>query len=278
MRLGGGAFLMGSKAADAKPEDGEGPVCEEYVEPFLIDPKTVSNAAFAAFAAASGYETDSERIGWSFVFKGLFDGAKPDRLGTSAGAPWWLAVKGASWRRPLGPGSGIGAIQNHPVVHISWRDANAYCAWARVRLPTEIEWEYAARGGLEQKTYPWGDELMPGGRHACNIWQGVFPNHNTLGDGYFGTAPCNAFRSNGYGLYNVVGNVWEWCSDAWSVPRVPLSPQSSSDDPRVLRGGSYLCHDSYCNRYRVAARTQNTPNSSSGNTGFRVAADASVDS
>ncbi|MFB3110802.1 MAG: formylglycine-generating enzyme family protein, partial [Gemmatimonadales bacterium] len=188
-------------------------------------------------------------------------------------------VFGADWRHPEGPHSNINGHPDHPVVHISWYDALAYCTWEGMRLPTEAEWEYAARGGLEQKRYPWGDEREPDGQHRMNVWQGAFPNQNTVDDGYFGTAPVSAFRPNGYGLFNMTGNVWEWCSD-WFSPTFyangsrdnPTGPRSG--DAKVIRGGSYLCHDSYCNRYRVAARTRNTPDSSTGNMGFRCARDA----
>nr|WP_242339139.1 formylglycine-generating enzyme family protein [Streptomyces formicae] len=259
--LPGGRFLMGTDDPDGFPADGEGPVREVEVAPFRIAPTAVTNAQFATFVKATGHVTEAERFGFSFVFAGLLSDELAAASRPVAAVPWWRAVPGATWRHPEGPGSSFADRQNHPVVHVSWNDAQAYCAWSGTRLPTEAEWEYAARGGLEQRRYPWGDELTPGGRHMCNIWQGEFPSHNTRDDGHLGTAPVKSYRPNGYALYNVVGNVWEWCAD-WFTP----------DEARVMRGGSYLCHDSYCNRYRVAARSSNTPDSSTGNIGFRVAA------
>ena len=268
---------MGSSDNDANPLDGEGPVRDVTVEPLSIDTVTVTNARFATFVKASGYVTDAERYGWSFVFHLLVApdvDAMVDRA--SADAPWWLPVPGATWRTPEGPGSSSGNRQNHPAVHVSWNDAQAYCAWAGCRLPTEAEWEYAARGGLAGARFPWGDELHPGGKHRCNIWQGDFPRSNTREDGWLATAPVTTYAPNGFGLYNVAGNVWEWCSDwfspTWHQNASRDNPQGPlTGDRRVMRGGSYLCHHSYCNRYRVAARTSNTPDSSAGNIGFRVA-------
>ncbi len=275
--LPGGAFLMGTDDRDGFPADGEGPVRQTTVRPFYIDRCAVSNAQFAAFVDATGYKTEAERFGWSFVFAGLLPDDFPDTRGVAA-APWWRQVHGADWGHPFGPQSSLERLTDHPVVHVSWNDAQAYSSWAGKRLPAEAEWEYAARGGLEQKRFPWGDEREPGGEHMMNVWQGTFPSKNTLEDGYLGTAPIDAFPPNGFGLHNVSGNVWEWCADWFSRSFHVTGPRDNPTGPptgqaKVIRGGSYLCHDSYCNRYRVAARSANQPGSSTGNMGFRCARD-----
>lgn len=285
VRLDGGTFTMGTDSDTGFPEDGEGPAREVELDPFYIGRYAVTNAEFIQFVRNTGYTTDAERFGWSFVFE---DFVGPDDqqyvLDSVSAAPWWVAVKGANWLYPEGPGTNVIESDrlDHPVVHVSWNDAVAYCEWAGKRLPTEAEWESAARGGLTGKRYAWGDELRPDGEHRCNIWQGEFPEEDTAADGYHGTAPVDAFPANGYGLYNVSGNVWEWCAD-WFSPDYHTTDDYSHENPtgpddgqsRVMRGGSYLCHRSYCNRYRVAARSKNTPQSSTGNIGFRYALDAS---
>jgi len=276
VHLPGGSFQMGAIDPEGFPADGEGPVRAVRLSPFRIDRYATSNQRFAEFVDATGYRTDAEQYGWSFVFAGLLPTGHPPTSAV-ADAPWWRQVHGAHWRQPEGAGSSLEGRMDHPVVHVSWNDAVAFCQWADRRLPTEAEWEYAARGGLVSARYAWGDELTPDDRWMCNIWQGTFPTENTLADGFLGTAPVDAFDPNGFGLHNVAGNVWEWCADWFSAthPGTPTpDPKGpASGEAKVIRGGSYLCHRSYCNRYRVAARTANTPDSSTGNMGFRCAAD-----
>lgn len=276
--LPGGEFLMGAEDAEGFAEDGEGPVRPVRVDAFELDAYAVSNDRFAVFAEATGYVTDAERIGWSYVFAGFLRAELRRVSPRPEHTPWWCGVDGANWRAPAGPGSSTDGRGDHPVVHASWNDARAYASWAGKRLPTEAEWEYAARGGLAQRRYPWGDELDPGGAHRCNIWRGTFPTKNTAADGYRGTAPVDAFAPNGFGLYNMAGNVWEWCADWWSTDHDLARPARNPQGPptgtaKVIRGGSHLCHASYCNRYRVAARTANTVDGGGGHTGFRCARD-----
>jgi formylglycine-generating enzyme required for sulfatase activity len=273
-------FLMGTDTTEGFPADGEGPIRKVLVDAFYIDRYPVTNEAFAEFARAGGYKTDAERFGWSFVFQGHIPPERYPQIveDTALAAPWWCKVQGADWQHPEGPGSHIHSRLHHPVVHVSWNDAKAYAQWAGKRLPTEAEWEYAARGGLEQKLYPWGDELTPNGEHLCNVWQGTFPTEDTAEDGYSSTAPVDSYRPNGYGLYTITGNAWEWCFD-WFHPSFHLlATQANPAGPsqgksKVIKGGSYLCHKSYCNRYRVAARTSNTPDSSTTNMTFRCVRD-----
>jgi len=280
VKLDGGSFLMGTDTKEGFQRDGEGPVREVALDPFYIDAYPVTNSQFVEFVKATGYQTESERLGWSFVFQGHIPPERYDELveATVPGANWWCKVGNADWSRPEGPDSNIESRTSHPVVHVSWNDALEYCRWAGKRLPTEAEWEYAARGGLEQKLYPWGDELTPDGRHLCNIWQGEFPVLDLAEDGYSAPAPVDAFPPNGYGLYTITGNAWEWCQD-WFHPTYhvsatrtnPVGPLDGS--AKVMKGGSYLCHKSYCNRYRVAARTSNTPDSATTNISFRCVRD-----
>lgn len=268
-------FKMGTDYADGFPMDGEGPVRPVRVSAFFIDPTPVTNAGFSSFIADTGYITEAERYDWSFVFwlhisRNRFEQLVED---TVAAAPWWCKVMGAKWSAPEGPGSNIETRMNHPVVHVSHNDAVAYADWAGKSLPTEAEWEYAARGGLDQKLFPWGDDLLVDGRHMCNIWQGKFPYEDIAEDGFAGTCPVDAFPPNRFGLYSVVGNVWEWVAD-WFETKHSMAEATDPQGPqqgveRVMKGGSFLCHASYCNRYRVAARTHNTPDSSSSNIGFR---------
>jgi sulfatase modifying factor 1 len=273
--LPGGDFLMGTDSREGFPADGEGPARRVRVGPFRIAATTVTNAQFTEFVRATGYITQAEQAGSSFVFYLQVPRELRDTIRQHPhGLPWWLEVRDACWQRPEGPGSHVQGRMDHPVVHVSWDDAQAYCRWAGVGLPTEAQWEYAARGGLEGVRYTWGD-AMPA-EPPCNIWRGTFP-HEPAPGWQPGVVNAQSGMSNGHGLYNMAGNVWEWCAD-WFSPgyhRSTLALDPMQDEPtgrRSSRGGSFLCHDSYCNRYRVAARGSNTPQSSASNQGFRVVA------
>jgi formylglycine-generating enzyme required for sulfatase activity len=281
----GGHFRIGYEGPEAWESDGEGPVREVTLDSYWLDQTAVTNAQFTEFVEATDYVTESEKFGWAYVFIGQLSNSKQRKLRetqTVQGLQWWYAIDGAYWRKPEGPGSTIKKRMDHPVVSVSWNDAAAYAAWAGKRLPTEAEWEVAARGPENsQNMYPWGTELEPGGKHRCNVWQGDFPHKNSGADGYQWTAPVTAYRKYESGFYNLVGNVWEWCAD-WFNPTwhakesegTRTNPQGpASGESRVMKGGSVLCHDSYCNRYRLGARTANTPNSATTNLGFRCARD-----
>ncbi len=276
----GGEFLMGTDGDYGFRDDGEGPAHPVRLDPFYIETTCVTNEQFNAFVNSTGYKTESEKFGWSFVFYGHLTQAQLDTSVRMVvqGTEWWCRVDGATWRHPEGPGSNVKKRWALPVVHVSWNDALAYCAWAGKRLPTEAEWECAARGGLVQKRFPWGDELEPEGRHRMNVWQGVFPTTNTEADGHYGVAPAKSYKANGHGLYNMTGNVWEWTWDWFNPAYYRTSPAENPTGPatgerRGMRGGSYLCHASYCNRYRTDSRSSNTPDSATTNLGFRCVRD-----
>ena len=266
-------FAMGDAQGDGKPGDGEGPVHDVTVSAFSIDATSVTNADFERFVAATGYATEAESFGFSAVFHLAVAAPREAVMGPADGTPWWYGVYGADWRHPGGPDSDLDGLDDHPVVHVSWNDAQVYCDWAGRALPTEAQWECASRGGQPSQRYPWGHDLDS--PNHCNIWQGRFPVENTLEDGFLTTAPVHTFQPNGYGLWQTVGNVWEWCADWWDPRSYAADAVSDPNGPstgqqRAMRGGSYLCHDSYCNRYRNAARSSNTPDSSMGNAGFRT--------
>lgn len=264
VRIPGGTFAMGAAAKDdgAMQMPHEKPVHEVTVKSFWMDTTEVTVAQFARFVDATHYRTEAEIFGWSAVFSAL--------------QGQWTRVDGADWRHPNGPQSS--AKPDEPVGHVSWNDASAYARWRGHRLPTEAEWEYAARGGLAGKTYSWGDELNPGGKPMANWWQGHFPARDDGADGFKGLAPVARFPPNGYGLFDMTGNVWEWVADRWgedyyahSPKRYPRGP--AHGDERAMRGGSYLCSENFCSNYRVAGRSHATPDSTLSNVGFRTVKD-----
>lgn len=302
----GGSFMMGGKS-DFADQD-EYPNREVSVPAFLMDATEVTNKEFERFVVATGYKTVAERpIDWEEIKQSLPPGTpKPpdsvlqpgslvfhpteDQVSLYDYSQWWFWTLGADWRHPQGPGSKIDALMDHPVVHIAWEDANAYAKWAGKRLPTEAEWEWAANGGMQNAIYPWGNTPAEEATDKANFWQGAFPYLNSIKDGFLHTAPVKSYPPNGYQLYDMAGNVWEWCADqyhynAYSMTRAgklvenPLGPDSSYDpqeplaSKRVTRGGSFLCHDSYCSGYRVARRMKSTEDSAMNHMGFRCVMD-----
>lgn len=268
---------MGTDGGHGYAADGEGPAHDVELSGYRIAATVVTNDDFACFVAATGYRTTAETFGDSFVFAGLLPDTFPPTQGV-ASAPWWRVVDGADWAHPEGPHSDLAGRGDHPVVHVSWFDAVAYGAWSGTRLPTEAEWERAARGGLVGASYPWGTERSPGGSARMNTFPGAFPAVDPAAVGWRGTVPVRSYPANGLGLFETTGNVWEWCADWFDPTYYARSPRQSPTGPdtgatRVIRGGSYLCHESYCSRYRVDARSANAPDSTTGNMGFRVAAD-----
>lgn len=283
----GGEFTMGSEDSHSMPN--ERPARRERVTALLMDAHPVTNAEFARFVAATRYVTTAERVpDWEELKKQLPPGTpKPDRSllvpGSAVFVPprrpvslndaslnnadaWWRWTPGANWRHPEGPDSHVVDRSEHPVVHVSWDDAVAYSTWAGKELPTEAEWEFAARGGLDGKRYNWGDEVRPDDRHMANTFQGDFPFRQTMDDGYDRTSPVKSFPANGYGLYDMAGNVWEW-----TVDRYRSSDAQENNPPRrVIKGGSFLCHESYCESFRPSARRGNAPDTGTSHIGFRT--------
>ena len=301
----GGIFDMGGDNEQAGAD--EYPKHKVQVSPFYIDITEVTNAQFNKFVDASGYITTAEKKpNWEELKKTVPPGTPkpPDSIMVAASlvfkqttgpvnlndySQWWQWVKGADWKHPEGPGSSITGKENYPVVQVSWDDAMAYCKWAGKRLPTEAEWEFAARGELNNNIYPWGNENINAGKPKANTWEGKFPYLNEKKDGFITAAPVKSYLPNGYGLYDMAGNVWEWCSDwynaeyykaiANTIKLNPKGPEKSfdPDEPytqkRCLRGGSFLCNDNYCSGYRVARRMKSSPDTGLEHTGFRCVRD-----
>ena len=274
----GGKALIGTNDPMIA-NDGEGPLRRKSVKPFKIMTTAVTNAQFARFIEETKFVTEAERFGWSFVFHTDVPKEIAETQGV-AGTEWWRRVDGANWRDVNGPGTAKMSHPDHPVVQVSWNDAQAFAAWSGGRLPSEAEWEHAARGGLGDVRFPWGaDEPDETTHFPCNIWQGRFPSVNTCADEWTGTAPADAFEPNGYGLFNMVGNVWEWTAAPFRVKSLKKDVQKKLDGMKgfkLLKGGSFLCHKSYCYRYRIAARTGNSPDTTTPHQGFRVVWDAAT--
>jgi len=296
----GGEFAMGELSPD-KDHQEEGPAHAVVVKGFWMDTTEVTNAQFSQFAEATGYVTDAEKDfsprdfptakpedlkGGSLIFQ-LTPGVNPFQCGAQGPTPWWKFTAGATWRHPQGPESDIKNKMNYPVICVTWKDAQAYAVWAGKRLPTEAEWEFAARGGLQNKKFVWGDEEKPDGKFMANYWQGSFPGKDNGEDGFTAVAPVKSFPPNGYGLYDMSGNVWEMCED-WYSPQFynispkdnPLGPAAGTYDPKstgftehVMRGGSWLCDEGWCFRFRPSARSGIDSISSTNHAGFRCVKD-----
>lgn len=303
----GGTFAMGSTLAGSRRD--EQPVVQVTVDGFWMDECDVTNAQFRKFVEATGYKTIAERpIDWEEIKKTVPPGTPkpsdeqlqpgavtfsppPGEVDPRAGEKWWVWTHGASWQHPEGPASDLKGREDHPVVMIAWDDAVAYAQWAGKRLPTEAEWEYAARGGLDGKRFAWGDEFKPGGKFMANTWTGTFPGRNTAEDGFAGTSPVKSFPANGYGLYDMGGNVWNWCSDWYRVdtlaraklagacvnptgPTSSYSPSHPEQQERVMKGGSFLCNAVYSEGYRPSARRGSPTDTGMSHIGFRCAKSA----
>lgn len=299
-----GTFMMGGDNDQARAD--EFPKHKVEVSGFWMDIQEVTNAQFREFVAATAYVTVAERKpDWEEMKKQLPAGtAKPDEsllvpaslvfnppnhaVNVNGGPVWWSWVQDANWKMPEGLGSDLKGKDDYPVVHVAWEDAMAYCKWVGKRLPTEAEWEYAARGALSEEIYPWGNQNVDEGIVKANSWQGQFPNQNTLRDGFYGSSPVKSFQANAFGLYDMAGNVWEWCSDWYHSdyyktvkdgelnpkgPAKSYDPQEPTVPKKVVRGGSFLCNDSYCSGYRVAARMKTSADTGLSHTGFRCVVD-----
>ncbi len=273
VRIEGGSGLLGTNLKIIA-NDGESPARKTRLRPFFIGAGAVTNALFQEFVDATGYVTEAERIGWSFVFWSEVPKSVGDTQAVEA-VQWWRRVDGANWKDINGPGTADAAWHlDHPVVQVSWNDARSYAAWVGGRLPSEAEWEHAARGGLGDVRFPWGDAEPDDATHLpCNIWQGQFPDVNSGADGFTTTAPAKSFKPNAYGLFNSVGNVWEWTADDFRVRSLKKDVKqrlAQMKGFKLSKGGSFLCHKSYCYRYRIAARSGTSPDSAATHQGFRV--------
>ncbi len=279
----GGTFLVGTNRNYGFPQDLEGPQISVKINDFKIATTPVTYQEFSDFVGATGYITDSEKFGWSVVFQGLLSEKAKQKFEAIKETPWWYVVDGANWKYPYGPLEEYDTQQmgELPVTQVSRNDALAYCEWAKKRLPSEIEWEIAAKGGTNSELFPWGKEPVINGKYNVNIWEGKFPYENDLTDGFLGPAPVKTFQPNGYGLYQMIGNVWEWCLNPSKILLSRLAKYNSNfftskynkadNLEYAIRGGSFLCHDSYCKRYRISARNGNSADSGSCNLGFRCA-------